>query len=188
VKNKNLIILLLVLAIAILAGVNIYSSKSNSETEEKIIQLQKDLEILKDDYLMLDANLISLNDLNVHLTAEVNMFRNPDIKTFIILSNDIFFEGTKVIVCWNKKDFSIMVSAEQLPKLEDKQFFQLWALSNGKYIKAKSIPASMNGNFIKLEAKISLAETFILTIENSNENTAPSLEKPYLSENPLIKE
>jgi len=187
VKNKNLIIILLVFAIAILAGVNIYSWQNNSKNATRIAELENDLEKLQDDYLMLDANLISLNDLNVHLTNEVKMFRNPDVKTFILSSNEVFFEEGKVIVCWNKKDFSIFVSSEQLPKLESNQFFQLWSMNNNNYIKVETIPASMNGNFIKLDSEIAFTTGFILTIENDSKKTVPSLEKPYLSENLLIK-
>lgn len=182
-KSKNLTIIFLSLTIVALAISNIFSWQKNLDNENKIIQLEEENEKLNDDYLTLDANLVSLNDLNVAFTREVEMFRNPDNKTYFLNPIHALAKDAKAILIWNKKDKSFLFSCEGLPTTSDETNYQLWVLISGKYFPVAVLPQILSGNFIKLNGTTNQAEGFIITLEESGKLDESNPSETYLSGN-----
>jgi hypothetical protein len=183
VKNNKFTLLILVLSVLLMAVLNIYSWMKSSEREEKISGLESEIEKWKDDYFTLDANLISLNDLNVMLTKELELYRNPDNRAFFLQAIHALAEDAKAILIWNKKDYSILFSCEGLPKVSEKSNYQLWVLRNGKYFPVINLPRLLSSGFIKLETIIESADGFIITLEESSKNPPSVPSETYLSGN-----
>lgn len=180
-KNKRLPIIFLISTIIVSAILNIYFWKKNKENENELAELKSEIEKLNDDYLTLDANLVSLNDLNVAFSREVEMFRNPDNKTYFLNAIHPLAKDSKAILIWNQKDKSILLSCEGLPKISDKTQYQLWALRGGKYYPVIDLPRILNGNFLDLETITEKAETYIITLEEAGENSSSIPSETYLS-------
>jgi hypothetical protein len=181
VKNKNLTIIFLSVLIVALTIFNIFSWQKNNENENTILNLKNEMEKLNDDYLTLDANLVSLNDLNVILANELEVFRNPDNKIYFLNGIHPLAKEAKAILIWNKKDKTILFSSEGLPKVSDKTHYQLWALRNGKNFPIIALPRILSGNFIKLDITTEWADGFIITLEESGALNELNPSETYLS-------
>lgn len=180
-KSKNITIIFLSLTIVALAVSNIFSWQKNKENENTILNLENEMEKLNDDYLTLDANLVSLNDLNVTLSNELEMFRHPDNRAFFFNAIHPLAKESKAILVWNKKDKSIIFSCEGLPKASDETNYQLWVLRSGKYFPVAVLPQILSGNFIKLNSTTDQAEGFIITLEESGKLNESNPSETYLS-------
>lgn len=182
-KKNKFTILFLVLAVLLMAILNIFSFMKSSESEEKITQLESEIEKMQDDYLTLDANLISLNELNVMLSKELELFRNPDNRAFFLKAIHPLADSSKAILIWNKKDQSVLFSCEGLPKVSEKSNYQLWVLRGGKYFPVIALPRILSGSFIKLDCIIKSAEGFIISLEEAGKNPPAVPSETYLSGN-----
>lgn len=160
---------------------NIFSWQKNKENENAILNLENEIEKLNDDYLTLDANLVSLNDLNMAFSKELEMFRNPDNKTYFLNPIHPLANDSKAILIWNQKDKSILFSCEGLPKTSDETNYQLWALRSGKYFPVAVLPQILSGNFIKLKGTTDKAEGFFITLEEMGKLNESSPSETYLS-------
>ncbi len=184
ISKKNNIPLYLTLAVtASLALLFLFTFQSKNENEKQLGEMKTEMEKLKEDYLTLDATMISLNDLNVHMGKELAMFRNPDFKTVFLTQNHPMADGSKAIICWNKIDKSVMIAADHLPEKDGDKDFQLWAIVNGKPVDMGVLPVEMNGNFIVLPSTIDNPQAFAITLENKGGSTVPTMEQMYLAGN-----
>ena len=180
-KNKNLTIIFLSLTIVVLTTLTIFYWQKNNENESAILNLKNEIEKLSDDYLTLDANLVSLNDLNLILTNELEMFRNPDNKIFFLNGIHPLAKESKAILIWNKKDKTILFSSEGLPQVSEKTHYQLWVLRNGKNFPIIALPRILSGNFVKLDITTEMPDGFIITHEESGALNELNPSKTYLS-------
>ncbi len=182
-KKNKFTILFLVLAVLLMTVLNVFSWMKTAEREEKISGLESEIEKFKDDYFTLDANLISLNELNLMLSKELELYRNPDHRAFFLQAIHPLADDATAVLIWNKKDHSVLFSCEGLPKASDKSIYHLWALRNGKYFPVISLPRLLSSSFIKLETTIDSAEGFIITLEESGKNPPSVPSETYLSGN-----
>lgn len=183
-KKTKISILLFVLSIAILATLSIIFWQEHQISRDEAEKLKKENEKLQDDYLTLDASLISLNELNVHMSKELEMFRNPANRIFFLSSADLVLEETRSIICWNRKTGAILISVENFPEIPSDKKAILWAEINGKMISLGVLPKGLNSNFIQLEFTATNAENFLISLENSTEKPIAVPQSPYLTGNP----
>lgn len=183
-KKQKISILLLVLFIAVLATVSIVFWQENQISREEVERLKAENEKLQEDYLTLDASLISLNDLNVHMSKELEMFRNPDNRIFFLGSEELFWENSRAILCWNPTEKSLFIAVENFPDLPKDSRWQLWSVSNNELLSLGPLPKGVNSNFIKMEVPVEKADHFIISLEKSGNMQVVNPSLPYLTGNP----
>lgn len=148
--------------------------------QEEIANLKNKIEKAEDDYLALDVTMISLNDLNVHMGKELEMFRNPDNKIFFLKSKTILSKEASGILCWNKKDFSIQLSVESLPEKEKNEQYYLWGFTNNKTMGLGALPSGINSNFYPLKITFRDPVKFAITLEEKGKEIIFNSDNLYL--------
>jgi hypothetical protein len=169
---------LLALSIAVI----LFFMRSNDAAlmQKEISDLKNEIAKAEDDYLALDATMISLNDLNVHMGKELEMFRNPDNRMFFLKSNTVLSKEATGILCWNKKDFSIQLSVESLPEKEKDEHYYLWAFTNNKTIGLGALPSGINSNFYPLKITFRDPVKFAITLEEKGKEVIFNSSNLYL--------
>lgn len=184
-KTKSLVIPWIITAAAASVAIILFfflrSEQNAHETE--IASMKNEAEKWKEDYLTLDATAIALNDLNVHMGKELDMFRNPDFKTVFLASSETDSEKGKIIICWNKNDGSVMIAVESIPDKPDEMDYQLWAIVDGKPMDMGVLAEESNGNFSVLETKVENPQAFAITLEKKGGSPVPTLENLFLAGN-----
>jgi anti-sigma-K factor RskA len=82
-------------------------------------------------------------------------------------------------VYWDTRTKDVYLAINNLPKPEENQQYQLWAMVDGKPVDAGIIEMKDGSGMIKMK-NIPTAEAFAITLEKKGGSSAPSLDKLYV--------
>ena len=139
--------------LALSIGGNIWFFKNWKSSEEKLVALETQNQVLAQEGKALKANY----------QEEVAILQNLDFKV-ITLAGQPVFPTAKALIYFDKNKKEVYLSALKLPKAPTGKQYQLWAIVNGKPVDAGLIDENVNvlkmKSFDKVEAfAISLEET-----------------------------
>ena len=139
--------------LALSIGGNIWFFKNWKSSEEKLVALETQNQVLAQEGKALKASY----------QEEVAILQNLDFKV-ITLAGQPVFPTAKALIYFDKNKKEVYLSALKLPKAPTGKQYQLWAIVNGKPVDAGLIDENVNvlkmKSFDKVEAfAISLEET-----------------------------
>jgi anti-sigma-K factor RskA len=82
-------------------------------------------------------------------------------------------------VYWDTRTKDVYLAINRLPKPEDNQQYQLWAMVDGKPVDAGTFDIKDGGGMTKMK-NIPKAEAFAITLEKKGGSPTPSLDKMYV--------
>lgn len=139
--------------LALSIGGNIWFFKNWKNSEEKLVALETQNQVLAQEGKALKASY----------QEGVAILQNPDFKV-ITLAGQPVSPTAKALIYFNRNKKEVYLSALKLPKIPTGKQYQLWAIVNGKPVDAGLIDESVNvlkmKSFDEVEAfAISLEET-----------------------------
>jgi anti-sigma-K factor RskA len=143
--------------LALSVGANIWFFKNWKNSEEKLVALESQNQILAKEKQTLKA---SYNE-------EVAILQNPDFKVIKLLGQKDSPSST-AMVYFDKKQQSVYLSSLNLPQAPTGKQYQLWAFVDGKPVDAGLI--DQNGNILKMK-QFAKAEMFAISLEVTGGST-----------------
>ena len=131
--------------LALSIGGNIWFFKNWKNSEEKLVALETQNQVLAQEGKALKASY----------QEEVAILQNLDFKV-ITLAGQPVFPTAKALIYFDKNKKEVYLSALKLPKAPTGKQYQLWAIVNGKPVNAGLIDENVNvlkmKSFDKVEA------------------------------------
>lgn len=143
--------------LALSVGANIWFFRNWKNSEEKLVALESQNQILAKEGQALKA---SYNE-------EVAILQNPDFKVIKLVGQKDSPTST-AIVYFDKKQQSVYLSSLNLPQAPTGKQYQLWAFVDGKPVDAGLI--DQNGNILKMK-QFAKAEMFAISLEVTGGST-----------------
>jgi anti-sigma-K factor RskA len=143
--------------LALSVGANIWFFKNWKNSEEKLVALESQNQILAKEGQALKA---SYNE-------EVAILQNPDFKVIKLLGQKDSPTST-AMVYFDKKQQSVYLSSLNLPQAPTGKQYQLWAFVDGKPVDAGLI--DQKGNILKMK-QFAKAEMFAISLEVTGGST-----------------
>jgi anti-sigma-K factor RskA len=113
-----------VAAILLIGGIWLFNQLNKTKQQLQIVEEQKSL-LLKD--------IDNLSE-NLELSSKwLNILNSPDTEQYILLGNDLSPKA-KIVSYVNHKNKSVVINTKNLPKLDDKHDYQMWADVEGEMI------------------------------------------------------
>jgi anti-sigma-K factor RskA len=137
--------------LALSVGANIWFFRNWKNSEEKLVALESQNQILAKEGQTLKA---SYNE-------EVAILQNPDFKVIKLLGQKDSPSST-AMVYFDKKQQSVYLSSLNLPQAPTGKQYQLWAFVDGKPVDAGLI--DQNGSILKMK-QFAKAEMFAISLE-----------------------
>ncbi|GAA4816374.1 anti-sigma factor [Litoribaculum gwangyangense] len=168
-QNKNpfkryLYVAASISAFLLISSIWMFTQLKKSNTQLKIASEQKE-------QLMKDIDGLK-NNLN-YATTYFNVINSPETKQYILTGNDLA-PNAKVVSYVNHQDKSVIINAEQLPKLDDAHDYQMWADVDGVMIDMGVI--DKNKSLLAMNY-IENAESLNITIEPAGGNDHPTVSR-----------
>ncbi|MBC7653483.1 MAG: anti-sigma factor [Oligoflexus sp.] len=160
---------LALLAVSIIALININNSLNNSK--QQIIALQSSNQNF--------ANKVNYLDQEAIKTASaLDIYSNTDYK-MVKLEGTANAKGAKIIVAFNSKTQKVGLDLKtmNIPKTDSEHQYQLWALVDGKPVDLGVFDMDGNPIGFKEMKNIGQAQTFAVTLEPRGGSINPTLEK-----------
>jgi anti-sigma-K factor RskA len=143
--------------LALSVGANIWFFRNWKNSEEKLVALESQNQILAKEGQALKA---SYNE-------ELAILQNPDFKVIkLVGQKDTPYAAA--LVYFNKKQEAVYLSSLQLPKAPTGKQYQLWAFVDGKPVDAGLI--DQNGNILKMN-RFANVEAFAISLEVTGGST-----------------
>lgn len=143
--------------LALSISANIWFFKNWKNSEEKVLALESQNQVLAKEGQTLKANY----------QEEVAVLQNPDVK-IIQLSGQPVAPQAKALVYFDKTTQEVYLSALSLPEVPKGKQYQLWAIVDGKPVDAGMIDG--NGNILKMKS-FSNAVAFAISLEDTGGST-----------------
>ncbi len=143
--------------LALSIGGNIWFFKNWKNSEEKLVALETQNQVLAQEGKALKASY----------QEEVAILQNPNNKV-ITLAGQPDFPTAKALVYFDKNKKEVYLSAMKLPKAPTGKQYQLWAFVNGKPVDAGLIDE--NGNILKMKS-FDKVEAFAISLEATGGST-----------------
>ena len=143
--------------LALSIGGNIWFFKNWKSSEEKLVALETQNQVLAQEGKALKANY----------QEEVAILQNLDFKV-ITLAGQPVFPTAKALIYFDKNKKEVYLSALKLPKAPTGKQYQLWAIVNGKPVDAGLIDENVNVLKMKSFDKV---EAFAISLEVTGGST-----------------
>ncbi|PWK19421.1 anti-sigma-K factor RskA [Arcicella aurantiaca] len=143
--------------LALSIGANIWFFKNWKNSEEKVLALESQNQILAKEGQTLKASY----------QEELAILQNPDVKIIKLSGQEVAPEA-KALVYFDKTKQEVYLSALSLPEVPTGKQYQLWAIVDGKPVDAGMIDSK--GNILKMKS-FSNAVAFAISLENTGGST-----------------
>lgn len=107
------------------------------------------------------------------------LITNPDIEP-IIMKGVPSSPDSRATVYWNKNTSEVFLIANNLPKPNANQQYQLWAIVDGKPVDAGVFEVNEAGEMVNKMKSIPKSEAFAVTLEKRGGSASPTLEAMYV--------
>jgi Anti-sigma-K factor rskA len=112
--------------------------------------------------------------------TDYEILKNPAITP--VAMNGVFPHNVcRCTMFWDKKTGKAYVMVHHLVPTTSQTNYQLWAMVNDKPVSVGILNDKIRDHFVEMQNMPADATAFILTLEKSGGNTAPTLEQTYLS-------
>ena len=143
--------------LALSIGGNIWFFKNWKSSEEKLVALETQNQVLAQEGKSLKASY----------QEEISILQNLDFKV-ITLAGQPVFPTAKALIYFDKNKKEVYLSALKLPKAPTGKQYQLWAIVNGKPVDAGLIDENVNVLKMKSFDKV---ESFAISLEETGGST-----------------
>lgn len=141
------------------------STNHQKHTDKMDVHLQDRQEMLMDCFFK-----------NEYYGAKINSLRSDEFQTIPLIGTNNSPDA-KVQILNNKYTQKSYLDIQYLPRLEEKNKYQLWVLEDGIYM-SKKIFNSTERNIYFLEIPyIEKTEKYIVCVDNEDGNESPNLDK-----------
>ncbi|CAN5604222.1 hypothetical protein BH23BAC1_BH23BAC1_09470 [soil metagenome] len=155
--------------ISLYAAVDLYYKWKGSEAQ--LNQVKKATTILRPEVDLAEEEILKFNENDYHI------YFNENFK-IIELNGLENSPESHAIIFWNEKSQEVFLKVKSLPKVNDWQQFQLWALVDGEAVDAGVIPKNRE-DIVRMN-RIKNASAFSVTLEPVGGNRVPDLEQGYM--------
>jgi anti-sigma-K factor RskA len=107
------------------------------------------------------------------------LITNPDVEP-IIMKGVPSSPDSRATVYWNKNTSEVFLIANNLPKPNANQQYQLWAIVDGKPVDAGVFEVNEAGEMVNKMKSIPKSEAFAVTLEKRGGSASPTLEAMYV--------
>ena len=124
------------------------------------------------------SQLVQKQQVIVDLQQKMNILRSPDTKTVPLIGLPIS-KASKVIIYFNAKDKTTLLSILGLPKPPKGKQYQLWAIT-GKNPPVDAGVFAYDTTAVQIMKGFDKVDAFAITLENEGGSVVPTLDQMYV--------